>query len=69
MAVVIAGDGQGEGVLECPILREWVKLDAVVQRATKGTVALLTSKDLSRDTVADNHEIIGPLVTHLGTSP
>ena len=66
--VVLAGNSDGkspDSPDNCPIIQEWLKLDAVVERAAKGQIVLATSK-LSRDTVADNYELLGPLVSELG---
>ena len=60
------GDETGS-VVKCPVIQEWLKLDAVVDRAAKGHLALAKSKTLTRDTVADNYEILGPLVAEYGT--
>lgn len=59
------GDETGS-VVKCPVIQEWLKLDAVVDRAAKGHLALAKSKTLTRDTVADNYEILGPLVAEYG---
>ena len=69
--VVVAGnsdgkDGKGpDSPDKCPIIQEWLKLEAVVERATKGQI-VDASKKLSRDTVAGNYEVLGPLVSELG---
>lgn len=66
--VVVAGSSDGTGPDspdKCPIIQEWLKLEAVVERATKGQIVLANSK-LSRDTVSENYELLGPLVSELG---
>ena len=67
MAIVVAGADGGDG--ECPIISEWSKLEAVVQRATKGQLCLCTAKKITRESVAENHEIVAPVVKHLGALP
>ena len=67
MAVVAAeADGDGSKPLDCPIIQEWMTLDAVVERAAKGRICLCNQKELCRDTVSDNHEVLGPVVSVLG---
>ena len=60
--VVVAGEGD-----ECPVMNEWLKLEAVVSRGSKGKIAHCKSETIDRDTVADNYELLTPLVTHYGT--
>ena len=60
---VVAGDGDQ---ITCPVMLEWLKLDAVVSRAAHGKIALCNSKTMDRSTVTDNYELIAPLVTHYG---
>ena len=55
------------GLEECPIITEWLKLEDVVSRATKGKLALCRTDSINRSTVADNHELLIPLLKNLGT--
>ena len=64
--VVINGDGDAASALDCPVIKEWMGLEALVERATKGQIAVVNGKQLSRDTVADNYELLGPLISHYG---
>ena len=50
--MVVAGDG--DEAVECPVLKEWLKLEHVVARAAKGNISLVRSDSITRDTVADN---------------
>lgn len=64
MAVVAGGDS-----IDCPVMQEWLKLEAVVSRAcTCGQVTSVKGNAIDRTTVADNHELLAPLVTHFGNS-
>lgn len=60
--VVVEGGTQ----IECPVLSEWVKMDELVQRAAKGHVALVRGKAIDRSTLADNHELLQPLLVQYG---
>ena len=62
--VVVAGNG--DEAVERPVLKEWLKLERVVARAAKGNISLVRSDSITRDTVADNHELLGTLVSHYG---
>ena len=65
--VVVQGDGGAPGAqAECPIIVEWLKLDALVARAANGKIALIRTEDIDRDTVCDNYELLVPLVKELG---
>ena len=59
--VVVAGEGE-----ECPVMKEWLKIEALVSRGSSGKVALCKSETIDRDTVSDNYELLTPLVTHYG---
>ena len=66
--VVVAGEI--EEADKCPVIKEWLQLDDVVSKAaSKGTVALVWTKTITRETVCDNHELLEPVVIHLGSSP
>ena len=56
----------GEGDAECPIIKEWLKIDELVYRATTGKIALCIGPSIDRSTVAENHELLIPLVTQFG---
>lgn len=62
--VVVEGT---EGVAQCPVMTEWLNMEEVVKRGTKGHIALCTTESLTRSTVADNHELLIPLIKHFGT--
>lgn len=64
--VVINGDGEAAMAIDCPVIKEWMGLEALVERAAKGQIAIAQGKKLTRDTVADNHEVLGPLISHYG---
>ena len=64
--VVVAGDDTSKG--ECPVMKEWVKLEALVSRAAGGKIALMHSKAVDRTTVADNYELLLPVVANYGPS-
>ena len=66
--VVVESNATLENV-ECPVLKEWLKVEVLVARGVKGKVAECRSQSFSRLTVADNYELLIPLVTHVGTSP
>ena len=67
--VVLAGDGSGSGNSheECPVMKEWIKLEALVSRAADGKIALMHAKNIDRTTVANNYELLLPLVANYGT--
>ena len=67
--VVLAGDSSDSGKPheECPVMKEWIKLEAVVSRATEGKIALMHGKNIDRTTVANNYELLLPLVANYGT--
>ena len=48
-------------------MKEWIKLEAVVSRATEGKIALMHGKNIDRTTVANNYELLLPLVANYGT--
>lgn len=60
--VVVSGDSDAN----CPVMQEWLKIDELVARATGGKIALCYATCIDRSTVADNHELLIPLVTHFG---
>lgn len=60
--VVVAGEGDPT----CPVMAEWVKMEELVKRATSGRIALCKKEAIDRSTVADNYELLTPLVTHYG---
>ena len=58
------------GETECPVMAEWLKMEDVVGRAsTKGNIALIRGSNIDRTTVADNFELLKPLVATLGSLP
>ena len=60
---VVAADGN----IDCPVMQQWVKLEALVARAGQGKIALMNKTALDRESVADNHELLIPLVSEFGT--
>lgn len=54
---------------DCPVICEWLKLEAVATRAASGTIALVRENNITRTTVADNYELLIPLVTTYGIFP
>lgn len=48
---------------KCPVVKEWLKIDALVSRPTAGKIALCTSSSIDPTTVADKHELLTPLLT------
>ena len=50
----------------CPVLTAWIKLDAVVQRVASKEVMLDASGKLTRQSVADNADILKPVIETLG---
>ena len=66
--VVVAGAVEEEE--RCPVIHKWLQREDVLPRAAaKGKVALVRTKSITRETVADNHELLEPAVIHLGSSP
>jgi len=63
--VVVAGAGEGQAE-PCPVMSEWLKLEALVTRASQGKIALYHSKEVSRTTLEDNHELLIPLISNYG---
>lgn len=63
--VVVAGAGEGQAE-PCPVMSEWLKLEALVTRASQGKIALYHSKNVHRTTLEDNHELLIPLISNYG---
>lgn len=55
------------GANDCPVIQAWLQLEGVVERASKGHIALCRTDGINRQTVADNHELLKPLLQHFGT--
>lgn len=66
--MVVAGGPDPAEKADCPVIKEWLKLDHLVKRATDGKIAHVQQKTLDRVAVHDNHELLLPLVSHFGTS-
>lgn len=62
--VVVEGDANSE----CPVLQKWMQLPGVVERAAKGSICLCRHEQLDRATVADNHQVLIPLIMEYGAS-
>lgn len=60
MVVVEGGDER------CPVISEWLKIETLVARASKGNIALVRGNSIDRSTVADNYELLSPLVQTYG---
>lgn len=59
----------GESVIpenQCPIIAAWSKLDGLVARAVNGRIADV-GKELDRQAVSDNAEVLAPLLKEFGT--
>lgn len=69
MAVVVAG-GKAPGAIqqdECPVMKQWLTLQAVVDRAARaGKITELRGENIDRGTVADNYEVLLPLIKEYG---
>lgn len=51
----------------CPVLGAWMKIEALVSRAaTHGKLAMCNTAQLDRTTVADNHELLIPILATYG---
>ena len=66
--VVIAGDEE-QGPVDCPVVKEWLQLEAVVARGAKGKVSICQTDHCDRNTVADNYELLLPILTNFGNYP
>lgn len=65
--VVVAGAPSSEEDA-CPVMQEWLKLEALVKRAAaEGKIASLSGA-IDRTSVTDNYELLIPLVSNYGTS-
>ena len=67
--VVVAGGEDLEAQVDCPVVKEWLKLEAVVARGAKGRVGLCQTEGCDRDTVADNYELLLPILENYGNYP
>ena len=47
-------------------MKAWLDLPAVVDRATKGKICLVREAEITRTTVADNYELLMPLISEFG---
>ena len=63
--VVVAGAGEGQAEL-CPVMSEWLKIEALVTRASQGKIALYQSNVLTRTTLENNHELLIPVISTYG---
>lgn len=55
--------------ITCPVLREWVQLEAAVARAAgSNKVAICPGSKLTRQTCIDNSELLIPLINEVGNS-
>lgn len=52
--------------VDCPILKEWMKMDSLVERAGRGKIAEIVKLPLTRETVADNADILAPVIAEYG---
>ena len=52
---------------ECPVLAAWALMQPVMRRAAEGKLCIIGGA-ITRQTVADNVEVIEPLLQHLGSS-
>lgn len=59
------GDGK-TAEADCPIIAQWMTLDALVSRAARGKIAEVHQPGLTRETVADNAELLEPILEHMG---
>lgn len=60
------GDSEMEAPVDCPVIAAWMKLDGLASRAAGGKIADISSLPLTRESVADNAEILEPLVREFG---
>ena len=61
-------DWSNQGCVACPVVRTWLTLDAVVTRGASGKICDVQSLPLKRETVADNSEVLYPVIEHFGPS-
>ena len=52
--------------VDCPVLRAWLKLPHLCARGALGKVAQVSQDELDRQTVADNSEMLEPLIVNFG---
>lgn len=52
--------------VDCPIIKQWMKMDGSVERAGKGKIAEISKLPLTRETVADNAELLAPVIAEYG---
>ena len=53
--------------VDCPVLLSWLKLDGLVARAATGKIADVSVLPLTRETVADNAEVLEPVLREFGS--
>ena len=64
MAVILPG---GLQVDECPVMMQWLTLQAVVDRASRsGKITELRGEHIDRGSVIDNYEVLLPLIAAYG---
>ncbi|CAL1135198.1 unnamed protein product [Cladocopium goreaui] len=62
----MASSESGLDEKQCPVVNAWMKLDLVVSRAAGGKIAEV-GKKMDRQSVADNADVLEPLIQHFGT--
>ena len=60
------GEVEEKGPAQDPVIEGWMALPYVTQRAAAGRLATV-GKELNRQSVADNAELLEPLIEHYGS--
>ena len=50
----------------CPVLSAWAALPYLMKRASEGKISTVGEQGITRATVADNAEILKPIILHFG---
>jgi hypothetical protein len=62
----LGDDWTNKGCVECPVVQRWLTLDAVVTRGGDGKICDIKKLPLTREAVADNSEVLYPVIEHFG---
>jgi len=68
----MSGDSDSNQTLEaegarCPIIRSWINMPALMNRAAGGKIAEVGKEGIGREAVSTNAEILEPVISEFGT--
>ena len=53
-------------VVDCPVLKSWLAIPSLCTRGAEGKMAYVMKDNIDRQTVADNADMLEPLISELG---